>query len=342
MFPRRWFCSSYFTPRFFPADEVAIGSASLSLSEPSTPSSIVLPSLPPQTGTPFNDCPHDQAVLCPINLCDDSPFDRVVVSYLTRGFTSVSFQLLPTFLDPRPLTAQLQVGRTANPNADDWLDVGLPVVDQVTLYDPDQRAFGKTNFTHYRIKLTTPLSAYYSLPVGAQGILDRRAWRLAREIVRQRLVAYRYGPGAQRGYLLKRRRTGEPCHVCLDHQTREVRNPDCPSCYGTGFECGYYFPLSCTWAEMTPTGHHTHLDPTRGTVDDVVVQAEMLMTELLSEEDIFVSAKTDVRYYVHDVKPTAEMRGVPLIADVVLKPVAFSSIVYAITIPDQLQQLGLS
>jgi hypothetical protein len=271
-----------------------------------------------------------------------SVFDRVVVSYLIRGSSRILWELLTTFTDPGPLTFQLQVGQTANNDADDWQDVGLPVVDQYMAFDSEQRVWGKTNWTHYRIQLTSSRGVYFSDPVDGLGMLDRRSWRFAREIVRQRLLAYRIGPGGQEGYLLKRRWTGEPCPICLDYQTKEVRNPDCPSCYGTGFKCGYYYPMACVWAELDPRNYHLHIDDQqRGTVKDVAVRAEMLMTALLSELDVWVSKKTDDRYYVHEIQHTSEIRGIPLIAKVMLRPIAYTSSIYSIIIPQQLLALGL-
>lgn len=269
-----------------------------------------------------------------------SVFDRVLVSYLIAGGSRIMWELLPSFTDPGPLTFQLQVGTTADNNADDWADVGLPVTDQYFAVDPEQRVWGKTNYTHYRVQLTTSLGSYVSEPVGGMGILDRREWLLARNLIHQRRISYRVGTGAQRGYLLKRRWTGTQCKVCLDLQTEASRNPDCPSCFGTGFECGYYYPQSCVWAVLSPKSYRTMTDQTRGTVNDVKVASEMLMTEVLGEDDIWVSALTDDRWYVHQVNHTSEIRGVPLTATVELRLVPFSSPIYGIEIPQQLAELG--
>jgi len=276
-------------------------------------------------------------VYCP-PVCE-SVFERVVVSHLIKGGTKVMWELLDTFLDPAPLLFQLQVGTTDNPDADDWENVGLPVEDQYVAVDPDQRVWGKTNWTFYRIKLVTAISTYYSTPVGGMGVLNRRDWRLAREILRQRKLIYKWGE-AQRGYLLKRRVTGTKCTTCTDYQTEESLNPDCPSCYGTGFECGYFYPMSCVWAKTNPKGYHVNLDGQRGTVNDIVVQSEMLMTELVMEQDVWVNAVTDDRYFVHEVQHIAEVRGVPLIGMVSLRPIPYSSIIYTIEIPQQLAELA--
>jgi hypothetical protein len=266
-------------------------------------------------------------------------FDRVVVSYLTAGGTLVTWELLPTFTDPGPLTFQLQVGSTDNPDADDWVNVGLPMTDAYFAVDPERRAFGKTNYTNYRVVLTTALGTYTSEPTGVAGTLSVRDWKLAREIARKERLVHRLG--SQNGYLLKRRWTGVQCDVCTDFMSQEPRNAYCPSCYGTGFQCGYYYPMACVWANMQPRSRRTELDggQTRGTVDDIVIKARMLLVGLMGEDDVWVSAKTDDRYYVHRVQDTAEIRGFPIVGEVELRPIAFSSIIYSIPIPEQLAAL---
>ncbi len=285
--------------------------------------------------------PNNRLLDCspgPNCLACESVFDRVVVSNLIRGRTRVMWELLETFTDKGPLEFQLQVGQTSSNDADDWEDVGLPVVDQYAAVDDEQRTWGNTNYTHYRVKLTTPLGEYLSLPTNGMGILDRRSWRNAREEARKALKNIQQGMAGQVGYLLKRRWTGQDCTVCLDHMTKEVRNPQCVACYGTGKLCGYYYPMACVWAEISPKTRHTDLDggQSRGTVNDVVVSAKMLMTELMGEDDIWVSDKSDDRYYVHKIQHTLEIRGVPIIAQVELRPAPATSIVYAIEIPQQL------
>jgi len=281
------------------------------------------------------------------NPCDptqcESVFDRVVVSHIITGPTRIMWELLPTFTDTGPLQFQLQAGHTANNDSEDWVDVGLPVEDQYFAFDDEQRVWGKTNFTHYRVVLTTSLNTYYSTPIGGMGILDRRSWRLAREMVRIKRRAMRVGNKGQKGYLLKRRWTGENCPVCLDHQTKEVRNPACLTCYGTGKRCGYYYPVACVWAELGPRSKRTELDggQSRATIDDIVVPAEMLMTDLLSEDDIWIADASDDRYFVHKVQHIEEMRGVPIVANVELRLIPFTHVAYLITIPQQLLTHGV-
>ena len=279
---------------------------------------------------------------CPPEACE-SVFDRVVVSYLIRGGTRVMWEMRDDFVDPQPFEFQLQAGQTNSNAADDWVDVGLPVTDQFVAMDDEQRVFNKwPNRTFYRVKLTTRLDTYFSEPTGGEGTLSKRDWRLAREIIRMELVRFKQHAG-ERGLLLKRRITGENCPTCLDFQTMEVRDPACPDCWGTGKKCGYFFPIDCVWADLNPKTYRTHLDGGRGrgTINEVVVKGRMLNTFLLGEEDIWINLVTDDRYYAHEVQNTAEMRGVPLIANVELRPAPFTDVAYDIVIPQQLERLGL-
>lgn len=270
---------------------------------------------------------------CPPS-CQEA-FDRVLIRPVLRGGTLVSWSLKPTFLGSNPLVFQLQVGTTGNPLADDWVNVGPPVVNQYMAIDPEQRCFGKTPFTHYRVRLVSGVQVYYSEPTAGLGQLSRRDWLLARELMRQRLVLYRKGYAAQHGVFLKRRWTGQPCQRCLDLATQEVRDPDCPQCYGTGRACGYFYPVGCTYALFSPKTRRVHLDggQARGTIDDVVVQADMLLPDLVGENDIFVAVRSDQRYFIHAVQNVAEVRGVAIAGQVEMRPIPLSSIFYRIDIP---------
>lgn len=282
----------------------------------------------------FPSCP----VTCPPNDCG-SVFDRVVVSYLAAGPTRVLWSLRREFEDPRPLVFQLQVGRHRDNAADDWQDVGAPVTDVYYAVDPAQRFFGKVKWQFYRVLLTSPDGTYTSDPVGVEGTLDRESWRLARAALEAETIHMRAGDG-ELGYLLKRRNGGTPCPYCLDTQTDEVRQPRCPVCYGTGFQCGYYFPIGCVWADISPRSVRLTLDESRGSVADVVQRARMANPWLLAEEDVFVNKVTDDRYYVHRVDDLYTFRGVPIVANVELRPAPGSDVIYALAIPDQPEPLS--
>jgi hypothetical protein len=285
---------------------------------------------PLEDPTCVNNCPPQ---------CENV-FDRVHVSYLIRGGTRVMWELQDDFRDPLPHSYLLQVSRTGNPDADDWTDVGLPVENAFYAIDGEQRVWGKTNWTHYRVRLSTPNATYYSEPTDGIGVLERRGWRLAKDILRRERLRMRYG-GIE-GYLLKRRHYGPKCPTCLEFQTEEVTDPECPTCYGTGFQCGYFYPMGCIWADLSPKTKRKHIDDQgmRGTVSDIIVTGRMLMLPLIQEYDVWVNAKTDDRYYLHSIQNVAEMRGVPLVANVEMRPAPFTDIIYDVPIPQQIDAVS--
>ena len=266
----------------------------------------------------------------------ENVFDMVHVSYLIRGGTRIMWTLLDTFNDPKPWSFQLQQGRTGNPEADDWEDVGLPMENTCYAIDPEKRNYSKgQQDAHYRIRLVTPVAVYYSQPVAKGGILTPRDWRLAQEITRKEKLRFKYT--SQDGYLLKRRITGLDCPRCLDLQTKEVTDPYCPQCWGTGKECGYYYPMGCIWCDLSPVTQRKQIDDQgmRGTITDIVISGRMLMMPLIEELDVWVSRKTDDRYYIATIRNAAEIRGVPLISNVELRPAPFTDVIYNLPIPQQ-------
>lgn len=264
-----------------------------------------------------------------------SVFDMVHVSYIIRGGTRIMWLLNPDFKDPNPWSFQVQVGMTGNPDADDWVNVGSPVVNSCYAIDPNRRVYGLSQYTHYRIVLTTPKGTYYSFPVSKTGVLAKRDWLIAAEIIRKEKLRYKLA--GQEGYLLKYRANGDDCTRCIDFQTQEPTDPNCPQCKGTGRQCGYFYPMACVWADLSPKAHRMHIDDqgTRGTINDVVVTARMLMFPLIDELDVWVSAKTDDRYYIQTIQHIAEVRGVPILANVELRLAPYTDIVYSIEIPQQ-------
>ncbi len=235
--------------------------------------------------------------------------------------------LHPLFTDPQTHTFQLQAGRTGLQQANDWENVGLAVEDAFFAIDDSQRLYGQTPWTHYRIKLTTPLGIYFSRPEPVWGYLSRRDWLKWKNLLRQWDFQFKKGPGGQEGYLLKRRLYGARCS-CLDPRTLEVMKPQHEECYGTGFDGGYFDALPCSYAELGLRLTRERLDGQRGTTNDLVVPAKMLSVPQLMDKDVWVDKDTDVRYFISGIQNLAEMRGVPVSVQVNLKPAPLSHVIY--------------
>lgn len=259
-----------------------------------------------------------------------SVFSRVLVYHYVDGGTRVEWSLDSRFRDAAPYTFTLQVGHTAIAEGD-WEDVGDPVVNTYTVTDTEKRLYGKTLFTHYRVKLETSDGIYYSNPEPVYGVLSPADWRRAREILRKEQLRLRKLTGIE-CYLLKRRNYGELCD-CLDEQTGEILNGQHERCFGTGFVDGYYPASECIYVEMQNNSERTHVDSSaRGTVNDVVVPARTIAVPSLDSYDVIVEKNCDRRWVVHSISSIAEFRGIPLVLNVELRLIPFSDVIYKLQV----------
>lgn len=287
---------------------------------------------------PDNRC---DPVPCP-SVCDNV-FSMVHISYVIRGGTRIMWTLHRSFVDPQPWVFRVETGRTGNEHADDWVPVGNSAENICYVVDTSRRSYtvGETD-THYRVRLTTPNGVYFSQPTAKSGVLNARDWRNASEILRRERLRNRYA--SSDGFLLKRRTTGQDCTTCLDPQTREVTDIYCPTCRGTGKVCGYYYPIPCIWADLSSAPQRRQLDGSLsfGVERPIVTSARMSMLPLVEEQDIWINRKTDERYAITNIRTIAAMRSVPLVANVEMRLLPFTDIVYEIPIPQQDEGLTTS
>lgn len=270
----------------------------------------------------------------------DEVFANIRVLPTIRQGTLVEWELHPNFRDAGPYEFQLQFGRTGDNDADDWAPVGASAFNVFMMIDDEQRVYGKTNWAHYRICLTTPLAQYFSRPVSSLGDLSFTDRRIFTTMLKAQMQMMRHmsGSGSRAGSLLKRRLFGTPCD-CLDKLTREVTDAECPLCYGTSFAGGYYDPIDCIYAAMHPNMSHNNLDGgrARGTIDEgLVVAARMLAVPQLFEEDVWVDPKNDNRWYLHKIQNAVEWRGVAIAVDVELRLAPYTDPIYEVDVPNLL------
>lgn len=265
--------------------------------------------------------------------CDHVFANLRVIPTIKFG-TRVEWSLHPRFRDPQPHTFQLQVGTTGLSMADDWQAVGLPANDVYFMDDDSQRVFGKHQWTHYRICLTTPNGTYFSRPVDARGDLSFRDLSRIRSIQKTWDTLLRAEEGSE-GFLLKRKIFGDPCpNDCIDWQTFEVSNPQCEVCHGTGFLSGYYDPLPCVYAALNQRARLPDRNPKKGLTDDkLVVGAKMLANPQLFRYDVWVDKKNDYRWIIHAVQNRVEYRGKAVVVDVEMRFAPFSHPIYSIQMP---------
>lgn len=256
------------------------------------------------------------------------PFRRVSVDYMVHGISRVWWQLDAGFKDPGPYIFQVQVGGTGLAEADDWQNIGAPVVDGFYTTDNKSHSSGAVLVTHYRVTLTTPIGQYVSAPCPVTGELTEADWLVSREILRKERL--RFNKVAIGGYLLKAFRYGVPCPRCRDKLTQEPSDTDCPVCYGTGFEGGYHpaLPLQC-W-DLSPQVIQEDIDSNlKGSArENAYATARVIGFPGLNYLDIWVNGTSDERWSVLDIQIAAAVRGVPLVYQVKLGLLPLSNTAY--------------
>lgn len=260
------------------------------------------------------------------------PFRRVSVDHMVHGKTRVWWYLDPAFNDGGPYSFQLQYGRTGLKDATDWKNVGPPVVNGYTAYDPAWRESGYDKTIHYRVVLTTAQSVYVSQAANCFGELPEREWVLAREIIRKEQVRNRLV--ATPGYLIKPMRYGKLCTLCRDPLTKEVTDNSCPECSGTGFEIGYHPSLAMQCWDLSPAAINEELDAEmKGTTrEQPYVEARVIGFPAINKYDIWVNATSDDRWVVDNIQVIAALRNVPIIYKLRLGLLPYSNPVYTIEI----------
>jgi hypothetical protein len=264
----------------------------------------------------------------------DAVFKRVSVDHLVGGGSRISWELQKTFTDATPHTFQLQVGVTGVSTADDWADEGAAIVDTFFAVDNTKRVYGKRLTTHYRVKLTTSGGTYLSQPAATYGLLSQRDWLLAKSIIRKELLRLEK-KAAPNGFFLKRKwqeGTTIDDHQVVDPLTGEVVKTINTDGKGTSKVGGYYSPLAM-FMDLAPETNHIKTDlQNRGTINDIRISGRTVAFPQLNTKDVWVDATSDRRYFIHSVQHAAEIRGVPIIVNVELRPAAFNDPIYEVTI----------
>lgn len=268
-----------------------------------------------------------------ITFIDDDrcgPFDRVYADHLVEGNTRVYWELKPDFGGKRPYAFQLVVGESGNPLADDWVEVGPELTDTYTTVDTERRARGMQLTVHYRVRLTDANGfVYYSPPVSVLGNLSARDWLNAREMLRQQRLRLKAFAGV-RGFLLKRKRAGTPCYLCIDPGSNTILDSDCQVCHGTRFVRGYFKAMPLVYADTEETPFSEARTVETGTAMPLLVQATFLGTPLLSTDDLWVDGDSDRRYSIRTVQVVVRVRSLPILSRVTMRQLDLDDAAYKI------------
>lgn len=263
----------------------------------------------------------------------DRVFDHILILPLIRGGTRVSWRLHSQLRDAGPYQFQLQFGRTSNPDADDWENVGPAVYDTYYADDPKQRIYGMQNRAFYRVILTTGVADYYSQPTNIFDSFDFANSQRIKNLMAQESL--RLKTAGSEGFILTRRIYGEPCPVCVDLLTGESRKAGCTTCYDTGILGGYFEPYRCVWLEYTNKEIREHISEVGTQNDGPVVAARLLNQPVINSYDVWVDKSNDTRWIIHKIKSEVEVQGWPVIlSPVEIRLAPFSDVIYKLPIQD--------
>jgi len=127
--------------------------------------------------------------------------------------------------------------------------------------------------------------------------------------------------------VLKRRHWGLRCRDCFDPLTKKVTDSKCDTCYGTGFEEGYFTPVRIR-GRIGVQNVQTSMTP-QGKVDLSQKRLTILDYPEVEVDDIFVDIRQNKRYIVKH-RHSTEMQTVAVHQQLTVSELARDSIEYRI------------
>ena len=137
------------------------------------------------------------------------------------------------------------------------------------------------------------------------------------------------------GVALMLRREGERCSECWNFIEAKRMKDHCLTCYGTGWEGGYWEPIPVTFRYLRiPTVGQLRADPVPNY--DSVYQLQLVYHPSLLEGDVLVDGHNGDRYRVHTVELITYRSSFPVFQNVVAVRVPTDDDLYLFDIPKEL------
>jgi len=210
-----------------------------------------------------------------------------------------------------------------------WEQIGDPVFDTWTFLDSTVQLTGKFPYIVYKIRIQNDRVDAESSEIYLYGGLTPRQRNLAKAILRRQALYARHNPVLQ-GYLLKRKHTGVRCS-CVDPSTKLVLNSDCTNCFGTGFIAGYWNEsVTQTLVATTELSAVPVFDPNAifGTTTKAIIKVKMSGLPPVGMYDVWVHSQSNNRFYIVDLKVSAEVGGLPVQYDAAMQLANYKDIIY--------------
>jgi hypothetical protein len=163
--------------------------------------------------------------------------------------------------------------------------------------------------------------------------IDRRLQLVHRAVQRNAHVALEMFTGVRIG-VLKRRHFGNRCPVCYEPITKSSLVSNCRSCYGTGWEGGYFPPVG-TLMRITEGATQSQIEP-EGKTRLTRARAEFVDYPRLEEDDVLVELDSNRRWMV-DGTDDRNLRRRRVTQHCQVMELARTSVEYRVLVPADLQ-----
>lgn len=181
---------------------------------------------------------------------------------------------------------------------------------------------------YYRVTVTDDTGAEAS-DISSTGptLKDRKIALLRRKMQKDLSVAFKFN--AVELAVLKKRHWGVRCKDCFDQLTKRVTNSKCNTCYGTGFEGGYFDPVRIK-GRLGVDNVQTNITP-QGKADVNKKRITMLAVPLIEPDDIITEIAQNKRYIVQHQHAT-ELKTNPVHQSLTVSELATDSVEYRIPV----------
>jgi hypothetical protein len=263
-------------------------------------------------------------------------FTNINIFPRLMGNTRIQWEMHPYFTEQGPYTFTVQYSHSGVPMDDgdaasDWVDTSSSVVDTYVLSDSNQRIWSNADRLFYRIKVVTGAgNTYYSNPILPITNSNYHDSAIANDVIRrEKLLLNRYTGTC--GLLFKRRTWGEICpNSCLDYDTREVINQNCPVCFGTGFKGGYFPGILYYINSNIISRDKITREDNIGMQNVIELQGRALACPMPKTNDFWLDLSTDNRWLIQNITISANIGALPITLDLELRQVQPSDIIQSV------------
>lgn len=230
----------------------------------------------------------------------------------SRGFTFI-WGVAGDFNDEGPWEFSIQESMAPK---GPWKTISPKLENVFVWKEEDRKPINKANALYFKVVMKTPEGKYESPAIQPYGVLGRRDFLIAREVMRQSVIHSRGMAGVECDvYIVST--FGPKCQECLDPITGMVRDSHCSHCLGTGRDPAYNGPYRA-WANFSEDNQHKTSTDQNGTVEQKMFQVTLVGNPVVKQGDVLIVPTTDKRYYVNQASVTTELRQVPILQTLIV------------------------